>query len=267
MRREVEEHNKFKEELTDYVGELRARAGDKRLDEFSALRKFSRETIEKQKIFYVGDSVEMLMPKYMDKLEEFGVISPTNNKPIFHNRFIIPIMDTDGKVINLVGYNREADERYLYGTAKYYERRDTLFGLENLHKAYELGYAIITEGITDAIMCRNIGYDVAFGNCGTHSQTVGIRQLNRCRYGIIKIPDRDEAGAKAEKKWNLLRSVKINTFIQYKDIDEMCRDSEDNVEIVKAYIDEAINYLKHREKSNNNCGTEKEWTIVQAVKS
>lgn len=257
------EYERFKDELTDYVNELRVRAGNKRLKELGVLRKFSDETIKRQKIFYIGDSVELLIPSYIDRLSDFGVISSANGKPIFHDRYIMPIMDTSGKVINLVGYNKEADERYLYGTAKYYERRDTLYGLENLHKAYEEGYGILTEGITDTIMLRNIGFEVSFANCGTHRQDVGIRQLNRCRHGVILIGDRDEAGVKARKRWEVNRGVAINTFITFKDIDEMCRASDSNIEIVKECINEAIGYIKSRECGNRTIGIEKEYTIMQ----
>lgn len=257
------EHERFKDELTDYVDELRVRAGDNMLSEFSALRKFSKEIIDRQKIFYIGDSVELLLPTYLNRLEDFGVISKTNGKPIFHNRYVIPIMDVNGKVMNLVGYNKDADERYLYGTAKYYERRDTLFGLENLHEAYRCGYGILTEGITDTIMLRNVGYPMSFANCGTHEQDVGIRQLNRCRHGVIEFPDRDEAGLKARLKWEVKRGVVINTFITFKDVDEMCRASSDNIEVVKQCLDEAISYITSREHGSRKIGIEKEYTIMQ----
>lgn len=49
-------------------------------------------------IFYVGEMAEMLNPKYLDEVNSFGVISPTNNMPIFKNRWIIPIKTSDGLV-------------------------------------------------------------------------------------------------------------------------------------------------------------------------
>ena len=42
-------------------------------------------------IFYIGEMAEMLLPEYIDKISEFGVISPTNNMPIFKGRWVIPI--------------------------------------------------------------------------------------------------------------------------------------------------------------------------------
>lgn len=243
------EMQNYTEQLTEYVNSLAARAGDKCLDRFCEMRNFSMETVKEAGIFYIGDATEMLLPSYLGMVEDFGVISPTNKRPIFHDRFVIPIRDVNGKVLNLVGYSKEANERYVYGTARYYRRRETMYGLENLGMAYKLGYAILTEGITDTICLRNLGYKNTFANCGTHNSDFIIKQLNRCRHGVIKVPDRDEAGNRAAKKWKCNRSVTLNTFIAYKDIDEMCRASAENVEIVKEYLDNCIDWIKKAEQT------------------
>lgn len=249
----LSEMSKYTDELTEYTNSLRQRAGNKMLEYFAEMRKMPLDIINYSDIFYIGDATEMLIPAYLGQVEDFGVISPTNKKPIFHNRFVIPIKDTNGKILNLVGYSKEADERYVYGTAKYYRRRETMYGLENLNLAYELGFAILTEGITDAIRVRSLGYKNTFAMCGTHKSEFIMKQLNRCRYGIIKIPDRDAAGQKAAKQWECNRSITLNTFIAYKDIDEMCRESTDNIDLVKEYLDICVDWLKsyeHRGKSS-----------------
>lgn len=250
--KELEEMERYTDDFTAYVEELRRRAGDNMLDYFAELRQFPREVIDEQKIFYIGDATEMLLPDFLDKIESFGVISPTNRKPIFHSRFVIPILDIHGKVLNLVGYSKEANERYVYGTAKYYRRRDCLYGLENLNMAYDMGYAIITEGITDTIRVRSLGYKNCFANCGTHSANFAMKQLNRCKNGVIKIGDRDEAGQRAVKKWICNRSITLNTFIKYKDIDSMCYDEDatvaaENIVWVKEYLDACIKWILQAE--------------------
>lgn len=241
----IEEYNRHTDRLTDYTMELNARSKHDMKRYFANLRNFPLEIVDELDIFYIGDATEMLIPKFLKDVEEFGVISPTNKKPIFHNRFVMPIKDINGKVINLVGYSKEANERYVYGTASYYRRRETMYGLENLKMAYDLGYAIRTEGITDTIRLRSMGYKNTFANCGTHGSDFIDKQLNRCRHGVIEIPDRDLPGKKASNKWHTLRSVKLNTFIQYKDIDEMCADSENtnNQAVVKEYIDLCIEWI------------------------
>lgn len=240
-------YHKYTDELTEYTMTLRERADKNRLAYFAELRNFPMDIIEKSDIFFIEDATEMLIPKYLGKVEDFGVISPTNKKPIFHNRFVIPIKDTNGNVLNLVGYSKEADERYVYGTAKYYRRRETMYGLENLPLAYEMGYAIVTEGITDTIRVRGLGYPNCFAMCGTHKSEFIMKQLNRCRYGVIKIPDRDAAGQRALKGWKSYRGVTLNTFIAYKDIDEMCKDNDENKEVVKDYLDACIDWIKTQE--------------------
>lgn len=250
---ELKEYEQYTNDLTAYVENLRARSGDRMLDYFSELRQFPREVIEEQKIFYIGDAAEMLLPQYIDKIEQFGVISPTNKRPIFHNRFIMPIMDTSGRVLNLVGYSKEADERYVYGTAKYYRRRETMYGLENLELAYKLGFGILTEGITDTIRIRSLGFKNCFANCGTHGSDFIMKQLNRCENGVIRIPDRDEAGQRALKKWKCNRSLTLNTFVAYKDIDEMCSASVENTEWVKECLNECIAWIKQKKHHGRIC--------------
>lgn len=260
----IEEINKkkiYEQRLTDYTKELQVRAGDKKLDEFSKLRKFSMKTIKSCDIFYIGEATEMLIPSYINEVQSLGVISQTNNRPIFHNRWVIPIKNEQGLVQNLVGYSPDADERYIYGTSRYYRRRDTLYGLEKLNEAYNLGYAITTEGITDTIALKNIGYTNSFAWCGTHGSDYIVTLLNRCRYGVIRIPDRDKAGKLALKGWKFNKHITLNVFLKYKDIDEMCRESEENREWVKTYLDECIAILT-RNSHNGFNGQCKEFTML-----
>lgn len=250
----VKEQQKYTDAFTEYIEELRERAGDNMLEEFCKMRQFSMQTVKEQGIFYIGDATEMLIPAYLDKVESFGVISPTNKKPIFHNRYVMPIKDENGKVLNVVGYAKDADERYVYGTSKYYRRRDTMYGLENLKLAYELGFAILTEGITDAIRIRDLGYKNTFANCGTHGSDFIMKQLDRCRYGVLKVPDRDAAGLRASKKWKCNRSITLNSYVMFKDIDEMCSNSEEMKSIVEEHLGLCVDWLKQKEHQGKNHG-------------
>ena len=64
---------------------------------------------------------------------------------------MFPVKDCGGNVLNLCGYTYGSDVKYLYGTAKYYDRRDDLYGLENWYIAIQAGWAVIVEGITDCV--------------------------------------------------------------------------------------------------------------------
>lgn len=247
------EYNKL---LTEYVSVLQERTREDKLKEFADLRKFSLDTVKKCGIFYIDDMTEMLLPNYLDKIGSLGVISETNYKPIFRQRWVIPIKTEEGLVENLVGYSPYADERYIYGTSKYYRRRETMYGLENLNLAYKMGYALITEGITDTIRLRDMGHPNSFAMCGTHRSDFIMKQLNRCRNGIIRIPDRDSAGLRALKGWTCNRSVTLMINIQYKDIDEMCRESIDNQQWVNEYLTDCINWIKQQEHNGQKCLSE-----------
>lgn len=235
-------YQSIKERMTSYTNEMFNRQDFDKLKELAELRNFDTELLKAKEIFYVGKDIELMLPEYINELKSFGLISNTNNKPIFHQRWVIPIRDTDGKVLNFVGYSNESNERYVYGTSEVYLRRNTLYGLENLNMAYQKGYAILSEGITDAIALHNLGYNIAFGNCGTFRSTVGIAQLKRCKYGVIIIPDRDKAGELAVKEWDFDKYVKINVPIGTKDIDAVLRETK-NRETVKDFLEFCIKHL------------------------
>ncbi len=244
--KEVNCKREYENALTEYTSMLRDRSNPDKLIEFSELREIPVEALEKAGIFYIQNMAEIMIPKYISMVNDFGLISPTNKKPIFSGRWIIPVKTTNNKVQNLVGYSNTADERYIYGKARYYLRRDTLFGLENLNVAYKLGYAILTEGITDTIRLRSLGIQNSFAMCGTHKSNKIMTQLNRCRYGIVVIPDRDDAGESARKNWVTSRYIVLNIYLGYKDVDEMLRDKE-NENPFRIYMEECIRWLKLEE--------------------
>lgn len=256
----IKEKQEYEKRMTDYIDKLRKRSDHDMLVRLAEYRKFPLSILEDSGIFYIGDMAEMLLPDYLDELEDFGVISPVNKKPIFQKRYLIPIKTVDGLVQNVVGYSSDADERYIFGNAKYYRRKDTLWGLENLHLAYQLGYAILTEGITDAIRLRSMGYKNTFAMSGTHSSRVIMRQLNRCRHGIIRIPDRDSAGLRALKNWNVNRHLTLYVALNYKDVDEMCRYTE-NQEWFNGYAKDCINWILSDTHKGNKC-SDVEVTII-----
>ena len=243
---QLQEYETFTLQFEEYLRQLQENQWmnhPEKLQELATMRKLPLEELQRAGIFYICNQAEMLIPDYLDQVVSFGVISPTNNAPIYNHRWVMPIRSWDGKILNLVGYAPDKDERYIYGTARYYRRTDTPYGLENLHLAYEMGYALYTEGITDALRLRSLGYRNSFGNCGTHSSKTVITMLNRCKHGVIVIPDRDAPGRKAESKWDFRNKITLQTFIKYKDIDEMCRENINDLEWVTGYINSAIELL------------------------
>lgn len=243
---ELKIKNEYEEKLTEYTKILISRTDKSRLEELSELRGYSIDTIKKLDIFYIESQAEMMIPKYLKNLREFGVISNVNHKPIFENRWVIPIKNNGGKVMNLVGYSPKADERYIFGSSTYYSRGNTLYGLENMNEAIKKGYAIITEGITDTIKLRDLGIDNSFATCGTSKSDSIMTQLNRLRYGVIFVPDRDWAGEQTKKHWITNRFIRLKISFKFKDLDEMLKEQE-YVELFKSYYEECVKYLKEKE--------------------
>lgn len=251
--KELDEYEKELDRLTLYSESLYTRSDKKMLSELSELRKIPKSVLEEAGIFFIRNQVEMLLPGFVSELKDFGVISPANNQPIYHNRWVFPIKNSDGKVINFVGYSNVESTRYVYGTSKYYSRTNTLYGLENLDMAYKLGYAIVTEGITDALAVRGLGYKNVFAWCGTTGSAEKVKLLNRCRYGVIRIPDRDKAGDKAKEYWDFNRHFTLYTYCGFKDSAQMLAHGEDMREYYKGCLDKAIDWILLKQHKGNKC--------------
>lgn len=198
------------------------RSHPEKLQELSEIRGIPLATLEEHEIFFIEKYAELMIPEYIDKLEKFGLINELNHMPIFHERWIIPIKDFEGNIINLVGYSPVSPNRYLYGNAKYYDRKNDMFGMENYKKAYELGWAVYVEGITDCIALRSLGFPNVFASCGTMKSDIKMRHLNQLKYGVIFIQDRDKAGDNTLKHWrvNCCAYMAISIENQLKDIDD-----------------------------------------------
>lgn len=241
------------ERFTEYVNYIFERSDKDALQELATLRQFSLETLLAQKVFYVPKSgASLMVPKFQEHLREFGVLSD-KNKPVFYNRWVFPIFNAQGQVVNLVGYSPTAKDRYLYGRTPYYDRRNTLYGLERLHLVEEMGYALITEGITDTVRLRDMGFLNTYAMCGTGNSTFIYGQINRrASKGVIKIPDRDEPGQRALRNWKFDSSITLWVDPQYKDIDELCKKHPDGVNAVKRAINNLIRELEYGGSQVNN---------------
>lgn len=243
------------DKFTLYMNTLKNRSDKSKIKELSELRQIPLEIIEQADIFYVKNQAELLVPGFVDNLKDFGVISPTNNRPIFNERWVFPIKNADGKVINFVGYSNLQVERYVYGTSKYYDRTNTLYGLENIRDAYKLGYAILTEGITDSLAVRGLGYKNVFAWCGTSDSKFKIKQLNRCKHGVIRIPDRDLPGERLKKVWEFNRYYTLTTLLGSKDSAEMLSKGEELREYYKECLEIAISWVLSAEHNGRKCAS------------
>ncbi len=217
-----------------YVDALRAQSiklHPDKLKELSDMRKISVETLEKVGAFYIGSMTEMLLPQFIDSVASLGVISATNGKPIFEERWVFPIKDICNNITNLVGYKRDAEVRYLYGTGKYYNRSDDFYGAETLGHIYDVGWAILVEGITDRLAVLDQGFDNCLASCGTADSSIKMGQLARTKHGVVFIHDRDTAGDGTRKHWIVPRGIRLNIVTGDKDIDSYLHSPNDYAEM------------------------------------
>ena len=221
----LSEKQKYLTEYAEYVKIIQELSWTQHQDKLLELverRGIPMETLKEHGIFYIHTYQELMVPQSIDRLEAFGLINELNHMPIFHERWVIPIKDFDGNIINLVGYSPDVENRYLYGTAKYYDRKNDMFGMENYKTAYEIGWAIYVEGITDCLALRSLGFKNVFASCGTMVSEIKMRHLNMLANGIIFITDRDKSGQNTLKHWrvNCCVYLAISIETRFKDIDD-----------------------------------------------
>lgn len=238
----VDRYN-FRKKFTEYVNTLYKLSNKEMQEEFARIRQMPIDSIKENDIFWVGNSAELMIPEYIGLLEKFGLVSEANNKPIFSNRWVIPIKDKDNLVQALVGYSNVSENKYVYSTTDYYLRGDSLYGEEQLEKTMKDGYAVLVEGITDAIHIRSLGFDNIYANCGSRKGTVNFLRLNRLKYGLIRICDRDKAGDGTKNRWITDRYIDLVTPPQFKDSDEVLKNVEYK-EIFREYLEECIRIIK-----------------------
>ena len=232
----------FRALLTDYVEDIRSRSKQYKIRDFAVKRKFKEETLNNSGIFFIDKMAELVVPKYFDLLKNFGVISETNSKPIYNDRYVIPFYGMDKKVMGLVGYTWEAKERYVYATTQYFERNDAIYGLENIEQIIKDNYVIVVEGLTDRLRLIELGFKNVLCTAGAH-KSLFMMQIFNMIDNVIFIPDRDTAGDGTIKYWKTNKYCRLLIPFCYKDLDEFATSSEENAGLLVQYINETIKYM------------------------
>lgn len=214
---------KFREEFTEYVAAIRSHHPIS--TGFAEARNFSIETVNNAGVFYTMYMAELMHPRFLDRIVDFGIISPNNNMPIYERRWVIPLMDSMGMVAGLVGYKADAHERYVYSTTKYYRRRETFFGMQNIYHILEKGWGVVTEGITDCMRMWDIGVLNCISTCGSHNSKEQMEFLSKIPK-VVFIPDRDKSGDITKNYWRTKCSTRLSIPMYVKDVDQYCKEYE-----------------------------------------
>lgn len=224
-RQELERQISLREQLYEisaltanfYEHALRQPQGHEPLAYLKSDRQLSEETIQQFQLGYAPQGWETLYSYLVEQkhypaqlVEAAGLIVPRKSGGSgyydrFRNRIIIPIHDTQGRVIGFGG-RALGDEQPKYLNSpetELFDKGKTLFGLDKAKTAISKeDKAIVVEGYFDAIALHAAGITNAVASLGTALSLDQVRQLLRYTDSkqIILNFDADKAGTQAAER-------------------------------------------------------------------
>jgi DNA primase len=224
-RQELERQISLREQLYEisaltanfYEHALRQSQGQEPLTYLKSDRQLSEETIQQFQLGYAPQGWETLYSYLVEQkhypaqlVEAAGLIVPRKSGGSgyydrFRNRIIIPIRDTQGRVIGFGG-RALGDEQPKYLNSpetELFDKGKTLFGLDKAKNSISKeDKAIVVEGYFDAIALHAAGITNAVASLGTALSLDQVRQLLRYTDSkqIILNFDADKAGTQAAER-------------------------------------------------------------------
>jgi DNA primase len=224
-RQELERQISLREQLYEisaltanfYEHALRQPQGQEPLAYLKSDRQLSEETIQQFQLGYAPQGWETLYSYLVEQkhypaqlVEAAGLIVPRKSGGSgyydrFRNRIIIPIRDTQGRVIGFGG-RALGDEQPKYLNSpetELFDKGKTLFALDKAKTAISKeDKAIVVEGYFDAIALHAAGIPNAVASLGTALSLDQVRQLLRYTDSkqIILNFDADKAGTQAAER-------------------------------------------------------------------
>jgi len=200
-----------------YEHALRQTQGEEPLAYLKSERKLSEETIQQFQLGYAPQGWEALYSYLVEQknypaqlVEQAGLIVPRKSGGSgyydrFRNRIIIPIRDTQGRVIGFGG-RALGDEQPKYLNSpetELFDKGKTLYALDTAKTAIsKADRAVVVEGYFDAIALHAAGISNAVASLGTALSLNQVRQLLRYTDSkqIILNFDADKAGTQAAER-------------------------------------------------------------------
>ncbi|MEG3938339.1 DNA primase [Microcoleus sp. S36b_A3] len=200
-----------------YEHALRQPQGEEPLAYLKSERQLSEETIQQFQLGYAPQGWEALYSYLVEQknypaqlVEQAGLIVPRKNGGSgyydrFRNRIMIPIRDTQGRVIGFGG-RALGDEQPKYLNSpetELFDKGKTLFALDTAKTAIsKADRAVVVEGYFDAIALQAAGISNAVASLGTALSLNQVRQLLRYTDSkqIILNFDADKAGTQAAER-------------------------------------------------------------------
>ncbi len=200
-----------------YEHALRQTQGQEPLAYLKSERQLSEETIQQFQLGYAPQGWETLYSYLVEQkhypaqlVEQAGLIVPRKSGGSgyydrFRNRVMIPIRDTQGRVIGFGG-RALGDEQPKYLNSpetELFDKGKTLFALDTAKIAIsKADQAVVVEGYFDAIALHAAGIGNAVASLGTALSLNQVRQLLRYTESkqIILNFDADKAGTQAAER-------------------------------------------------------------------
>lgn len=171
-------------------------------------RKLTLETIDRYKIGYCKSSSAVYKFIEMNHLDvdllySTGTFLKKDDLfyDLFYERITFPIRDINGRVIAFSGRSLDDSNscKYINNTASLvFCKSLTLFNIDIAYPNIQrLGYAIVVEGIVDAITLTQAGLCNVVAPCGTALTEEHIQILKYLTNNVVLMFDNDDAGKKA----------------------------------------------------------------------
>lgn len=183
----------------------------------SALQYIANRSITKKcaELFCIGYAPVGGVKKYLShkgysltQMAEVGLISK-NHRECFSNRIILPIRDSNGRVIAFGGRTlNNSNPKYLNSPeCSVFKKSEILYGL-NLARQETTDSVIIVEGYFDVIALHEVGIRNVVAPLGTAISIIQLKQLCQLYKEIIICFDGDNAGKNA-----ILKTIKLSLSI------------------------------------------------------
>ncbi len=199
-----------------YKHALRQPQGQQALRYLQVTRRLSEETIQQFQLGYAPAGWETIYKylveqkgKPVQQVEKAGLIKPRKEGAGYYDRFrdriIIPIHDTQGRVIGFGGRSLGDEQpKYLNSPeTELFDKGKTLFALDKARDGItKLDQAVVVEGYFDAIALHAAGITNVVASLGTALHSEQVKQLLRYSESkqIILNFDADAAGTKASER-------------------------------------------------------------------
>lgn len=215
--------------LTSFLEELRNLEDyNFYLNSVANLRKLKPETLK-----LIGG---VMFPEWFDIPYAYEDIA--YQLSMLQGRFLIPVKDSIGSVIGVVGYDAVEEPKYLDLKMQGYKAKEfTLLGMENIKEYYSNNEPIfIPEGSMCYAFLREEGF-CALSMLGSYLSNYNCRIINRFGERAIIIPDNDQAGDSLKKNLKYkVPKARILKLSSAKDIDDIRKISPEYRQKVVSYL-------------------------------